>query len=103
MENPSDSSWTAATTPSSTNWSSLYSLPDDTTLQSITSRNSELALLSDAPIIWGGKESVADNASQQAIPGMNLWCSSSVNASSFDDMNIAADDSCSSREILGFL
>jgi hypothetical protein len=99
MEDPSDPSWTVAT-PRSTNWSPLYSLPDDATLQSITSMNSDLALFPDAPILW--KESVADNGSQQTIPGMNLWCSSSVNGSSFDDMN-AADDPCSNREIPGFL
>ncbi|KAH8653276.1 hypothetical protein BGZ60DRAFT_497029 [Tricladium varicosporioides] len=101
MDNSSDpASWTGATTPSSTDWSLLYSLPDDTAFQSVTSTSSELVLLPDTPMIWGGKESVAENGSQEA---MNIWGSSSVNASSFDDMDIAADDLYANREILGLL
>jgi hypothetical protein len=98
MEDSSDPSWTVAT-PMSTNWSPPYSLSDDATLQSITSMNSELVLFPDTPIIW--KESIADNGSQQALPGMNLWCNSSVNGSCFDDMNVVED--ALDREISGFL
>jgi hypothetical protein len=103
IENPSDTGWTAATTPSSSIWSSLYNLPDETTLQSIASMDGESAPSSDAPMIWGGIGSVAENGSQQATSAMNIWRNSSVSASSFDDMNITADDSSSNRETMSFL
>lgn len=84
----SDVSWTVATTPSSTDWTSLYSLPDDT-LQPIAPTNTEMERLTEATITWVGKESLAENGSQQAIRDMDLWCNSSFNASSFDAMIIA--------------
>jgi hypothetical protein len=96
MDNSSDpAGWTRATTPSSTDWTSLYSLPDDTAFQSVTSMTGELALLTEAPTMWGGKESLAES--------MNLWGSSSANASSSDDLDIAVDDLYGNREIMGLL